>query len=478
MMRRKSQNEIMIVDEKQLLINSSLINEHEYLSPVLAKFEKISKDDLENPENGIYFTDEVANFFRYSFDTLMEAVEEQWEQAAFYEIVERGTQPCQLCGNEQLINIHKIRNIITLKELLVGSDCIDKFKISKAAEVSQSIRKKKKDADALRRQTEINVQIPNIGANLRQWYQALNDNPIVLPKPLETDTRAFLDEAYTLYENYINGKDMRNSITRINELIPQISTCFNSIESFNKENQDKPYVCNRVYKNWLANEYGENSEVLDKIKENDGFICNITIKFIHHIPFVNQHIGYIKGFLSEQGMEYINNEENILYFKYKRDEHYTFALQCSSSMFMRKCAELNNDIFTINMNEFKNLLGFTDSPKEIDSPIGFCNELLREIGYHVFLNDNTKKYFIVKSPVNQRNRRGSESQYSQVDIKVLIDKIRLEIYTKTDDELFEILKKYLNQLKHWKSKEEYKELTAIDNEFLRGEHYIYRKPRR
>jgi len=84
----------------------------------------------------------------------------------------------------------------------------------------------------------------------------------------------------------------------------------------------------------------------------------------------------------------------------------------------------------------------------------------------------------VKSSFAQSNGRVSESQYSQVQIKVLFEKIRPEIYTKTDDEIHEILKNHLNQLRNWKSKEEYKELTAIDNEFLRGEHYIYRKPRR
>lgn len=84
----------------------------------------------------------------------------------------------------------------------------------------------------------------------------------------------------------------------------------------------------------------------------------------------------------------------------------------------------------------------------------------------------------MKSSFAQSNGRVSESQYSQVQIKVLFEKIRPEIYTKTDDEIHEILKNHLNQLRNWKSKEEYKELTAIDNEFLRGEHYIYRKPRR
>ena len=98
MTRRKSSNEIMIADEKQLLINSSLIDEHDYLLPALDKFDKIFKYDLENSSNTIYFPDDVANFFKYSFDTLIEAVEEQWEQTTFFEVIERGTQPCQLCA--------------------------------------------------------------------------------------------------------------------------------------------------------------------------------------------------------------------------------------------------------------------------------------------------------------------------------------------------------------------------------------------
>ncbi|MCL2704086.1 MAG: hypothetical protein FWE91_10835 [Defluviitaleaceae bacterium] len=478
MTRRKSPNEVMIVDEKQLLVNSSFINEHEYLIPSINRFDKIFKDDLEIEEYKVYFTEDVANFFRYSFDTLMEAVEEQWEQTVFYEVIERGKQPCELCGNKQVINLYKIRNTVTNKELFVGSECIGKFKISKSVEVSQSIRKKKKDADSFRRQVEINVKIPSIGEQLREWYRLLNDNPIVLPGNLETDTRILINDSNDLYEDYINGKQMGIAIIKIKEFVPKILNCFESITSFNNKNQNKPYICTRELKRWITQIYGESPDVLDIIKGNNGFICNATIKYIHNMAFVQLQLNLIHKHLSEHKFEFINNNENLLYFKYKRDEHYTFALQCSPSMFMEKCAELSDSTFSINIIEFKNLLNFADKSKEIDTPIGFCNELIRGTGFYIFQNDANHKYYVVKNPNLQRDRDGYEMRYSLIDISHILDKIRLGIYTKTDDELIETLKSYLNQLRNWKSKKEYKELNEIDNEFLRGDNYIYRKPRR
>jgi len=476
MIRKKSPNEIMIVNEKQLLLNSSLIDEHKYLKPLLDKFDKIFKDDLEKPEYKVYFTDDIANFLRYTFNTLMEAVVEEWEKVVFLETVDKGAQPCQLCGNKGLVEIHKIKNKKTNKELLVGSDCIDKFSIGKDIEVSQSMRKMKKDKDSLRRRTEINVQIPNISEILPQWHKALNENPIVLPIALETDTKAFLDEADMLCKNYIDGKDMRKSIARIEELVPIISGCFDSIESFNNENKEKSYICSRTYKKWIIDKHGENSKVLYKIKVNGGFICNETIKAIHDIAFVRQHISLIEEHLSEHNLKFVKDEGSFFYFNYKRDEYFSFELVCSSKAFMEKCAELHNGIFSINIDEFKKLLKFSESAIENNSPINFCNELIRATGYYIFRNDDTMKYFVVKRP--NHHERNSGEQYSEIKLKHIRDNILNEIQTKSDDELLKILEKWLSQLKNWKSREEYKELTSIDNQFLHGERHIYRKPRR
>ena len=464
MSRRKGSNQLTVSDEKQLLVHSSLINQHEYLMPAMSKFDKISKSDLENPDYIDYFPKDVASFFMYSFDTLIGEAEKEWEQDSYCEEIPIGQRACELCGYARLKFLHKIRNNITSKELHVGSECISKFNnIYKSAEVSQAVKVKKRDAAALRRQANINEKIPDIKNMLDDWHKKLHDNPIVLPTYLEESIRKLLNAASSLYEEYVSGKSCETSVFyEINKIIPQIDASIQEMEAFNKENQNKPYVCTKAYKDWIDKIHPDKSNVImGKIKENCGMLCNETVKYLHYVPFVKTQLKLMEDVLAKHKLFLVSDDDDLK-FKYAKSDHFSFVMKCGYGEFMLDCAELNNSVFSIKMDSLLEKLKFDDHTV----PVNFINELIRNKGYRIYYHDESKKWFVI---------RNNDRLCCPIDISFYLKSINPEFHIKSDDELSDILTRIIKMIKKWKP---LKELTEIDERFIEGEHSIYRRPRR
>ena len=104
--------------------------------------------------------------------------------------------------------------------------------------------------------------------------------------------RKLLNTASSLYEEYVSGKSCEPTVfCEINKIIPQIDASIQEMEAFNKENQNKPYVCTKGYKDWIDKTHSDKSDlIIGKIKENCGMLCNETVKYLHYVPFVKTQL--------------------------------------------------------------------------------------------------------------------------------------------------------------------------------------------
>ena len=330
------------MEQRQLVLNSVIIDEYPKLKRVLGKYKNIVKKDLEDDDN---FDSELRNIIENVFKKIMEVAVEEWYGANEFVVIDpinkKDRTKCSLCGTPN-IYIYHITNRHNNIKLNVGSECINKFpgidnKLLKGMTINQAKSKAIKDAKRLRRLEVFNSRFPNSSTLLLDWKKEYINLPIILPIDLHNSLTTLHEDTDHIFQSYENGQGTNEDLDKFEELINLRRELINRANEFINLNKDQKFICSKEIYNWLRELGSEGDKIIEIIRNNESMLTKESITSIYESKFLDKVIADFKVMLLHTNVTIERVLDGDIYFKFKdRKRRLECSLYLSVKDFMQR----------------------------------------------------------------------------------------------------------------------------------------------
>lgn len=319
------------MEERQLVLNSAIIDEYPKLKKVLGKYKRIGIKDLENYDD---FDADLRNVIIHVFKQIMEVAVEEWYGAHEFITIDpinpKDRTRCSLCGRRN-IYIYHITNRHNNIKLNVGSECINKFSgIDNKALMGMTIKQAKskavKEAHRLRRIEAFNNRFPDSKVMLSNWKKEYNNLPIILPNDLHNNLTILYEEADGIYKTYESGRGTNEDLDKFGEIINLREELINKTNEFINLNKDQKFICSKEIYNWLRELGSEGDKIIEIIRNNESMLTKESITSIYESKFLDKVIADFKVMLLHTNVTIERVLDGDIYFKFKDRKR---RLECS-----------------------------------------------------------------------------------------------------------------------------------------------------
>lgn len=301
---------LVIEREKNLILKSDILNDY-------PKFKEFLENTPVLDESEIHILDEeMRNFFEGGiFDAVISRAPKEWEvdKAKTLELEDKDIKNCQIC-NHPIKNLFYIINKINKKYMIVGSTCVTKFGILDKNELDKLL----KERETIKRREEINKSINNIEKTFRELELFIEKSPIIIKNKVINKFISLKEEAFSLYEKYINFNletHEKNDITsKIKEILIKIKDEKNKINEYIDTNKNAKFIVTKdIFKS-----IDYNDECRNNLQE-EGFVSYKNIFRIKDIKFIKSLINDFNKYLINQNMKIIGAYESSREVYYQID---------------------------------------------------------------------------------------------------------------------------------------------------------------
>lgn len=395
-MSRKMTKSDLSRDEISLLINSEEAKDTKLygnLYEILLKLRELKAITLEELEaNNLNYYGISA--LSYNKHTLIDNATKEWK--ATTDIIDnpKRSARCQLCNAPKLRYECHIRNIKNNIELLVGSECVNKFKIDGYLNQRKQLAEIHKGHKIVQRRNEFYNRFPDYEDFISEAEEYFATLPILLPYELYTKIQNTIDRMKLISAKYINeGKKPYDSQLDSFELFQLALDNYSKIknESDNHINKyiNKEFICERSEINWLISEKKLN--LLQKISENEGLYTLSTLRNVYSIDFVKKHL---ESVLSKNNSDLVKferlDESSIIFSFNKLGYQFPILFRIHLKDFMQyigaNCIIKSN--FTYGSKEILSISTIINSKGNLISIIEYIDNLMNLLNC-VFLVDDT-----------------------------------------------------------------------------------------
>ena len=297
-------------DEISLLINSEEAKDVQLygnLYEILLKLRElkaITLEELEEHDLNYYGISALS----YNKQTLIDNATKEWK--ATTDIIDnpKRNARCQLCNAPKLRYECHIRNIKNNIELLVGSECVNKFKIDGYLNQRKQMAEIHKGHKVVQRRNEFYNRFPDFENFITEAEEYFATLPILLPYKLYKKMQDTIDRMRLISTKYIKeGKKPYNSQLDSFELFQLALDNYSKIKSESDNHINiyinKEFICERSEIDWLISE--NKLSLLQRISENEGLYTLSTLKNIYSIDFTKK---YLKSILSKNNSDLVKFE--------------------------------------------------------------------------------------------------------------------------------------------------------------------------
>ena len=343
-MEKKRKRRVLIdMEERQLVLNSAIIERYPKLKEILKKYERIYEKDIMNSRD---FDDELKNIILYVFSDIKAQAEKEWYGTGTMHIINPSNPKdrikCSLCGTRN-VYIYYIINRHNNKKLNVGSECIERFpgidtRLPGGMTPKQYKNKRMREYAELKRLEDFNKVFPDARKMLSKWNTEYSHLPIILPTDLHNNIMDIHKEANMIFKNYIKGKDSKRSLIRFGVLIDEREKLMLQARSFITKNKDNKFVCTREIYNWLIKQdlYYNKEELINDIRNNSSTLNGDAISLIYERKFIYKLLDDFKKMIIGEKVSILGNDDKNIYFQFRDDkEKIKIKLYLPSREFMK-----------------------------------------------------------------------------------------------------------------------------------------------
>lgn len=424
--KRRKQKVVISLEERQLVLNSEVVNNYPFLDNLLKKYDRIYQSDFVDTSD---FNKEARTFILYSFKKVVDEASKEWfaSYSEAEEIVEDKMywKHCSLCNapNKYIFYIHNRLNGI---ELNVGSECITKFPLINEINgnsIEGLKRNRIKQYNLITRINKFNESYPGAETMIRQWREDYNNLPFVMPIGIHERAENIFKNADLIYKDYISGKSNDQSISLFSNVIDDYKTLKSDIDRHIKINASEGFVCTLQIKDWLLK--NKRNSVLLEIMQDGGILSQKTISAIYFNEFVMKYLQDFKNILSDSEIQIDSIRDNKILFKYSTNSKDIIYFECSLKSFMSQFGGyiISNNNFKIPQSQLTPIVNILWDEKNINSIFDKLNLSLNKTNYSLqydfdkneveYVNKGTKCFAVGKASVFLNAHKALLFKYNQ-----------------------------------------------------------------
>ena len=391
-------------DEISLLVNSEEAkntNLYGNLYDILLKIRKlkaVSLDELENLNLNYHGVSALV----YNKHTLIDNATREW--IATTDIVDnpKRNASCQLCNASNLRYECHICNMHNKKELLVGSECVNKFKINGYLDQKKQLVQIQKGHKIVQRRNEFYRYFPDYERIIFDAENYFNTLPILLPYELYTKLQETITRMRLIYIKFINEgkkpfKSEMNSFELFQLALDQYNKLKEQSDQFILNNENKPLICRRREINWMISNNKLN--LLQEISENEGIYTRYTLKQIYLADFVVEKLNlFVERNISVQFKIEKINKSGIIFSFNKSGYYPTISFPISLNSFMNSIGAncIIDSIYTYSDKEIIECSHTFNSKRNLKSILNYTYNFINKLNCALFIDEETNTLILYR----------------------------------------------------------------------------------
>lgn len=414
-MSRKMTKSDLSRDEISLLINSEEAKDTQLYGNLyeillqLSDLKAITLDELENRNLNYYGISALS----YNKHTLIDNATKEWK--ATTDIIDNPKRDarCQLCNAPKLRYECHIRNVKNNVELLVGSECVNKFKIDGYLDQRKQLAQIHKGHKIVQRRNQFYSHFPDYEdfiSNAENYFSTL---PILLPYELYTKLQNTIERMRIIATKYVNeGKkpydSQYDSFGLFQLAMDNYNKLKNDSDNHVRNNINKELVCKRQEIDWLISE--KKTKLLKQISENDGFYTFPTLQNMYSPSFIKMYLELILLRNNSDLMKFERIIGSRLIFSFNKfgyQPSILFDIHLKDFMqYIGANCIINND-FTYGSKEILSISTIINSKENLYSIIEYTDNMMNLLNC-VFLVDDTSNSLYLCRKGDRAVRRFSD----------------------------------------------------------------------
>lgn len=403
-MSRRMTKSYLSRDEISLLIHSEepkntklYGNLYEILLQI-KELKAITLEELENRNLNYYGISALS----YNKNTLINNTTKEWQATS--EIIDnpKRSARCQLCNAPKLRYECHIRNIKNNIELLVGSECVNKYKINGYIEQEKQLKDIKKGQKIVQRRNLFYNRFPDYEDFISDAEKYFSNLPILLSVDLYSDLENVIKRMRVIATMYINeGKKPYKSKYDSFELFQLAINQYNKLKIKSDEyvstNISKKFICKRMEIDWLISQNKLN--LLEKISSNKGIYTLSTLQGIYSISFVQQYISLISAKNISNNMKFEKfSGNNIIFSFHKFGYSYPILFSASLKDFMKQIGAscIIEDDFTYTDKNILSISHIINIKRNLFSILEYIDNIMRKLNCAFLIDDSSNSLYLYR----------------------------------------------------------------------------------
>jgi hypothetical protein len=302
--RIRQQKEVM------LLLYGQAINVFPWLRSLLQEKVKLGRPFLTVGDVTALSSDR-QQFVRNTLPSLVTIASGEWKCEKNYAQADGGEGNkdnwvrCALCNTPNRW-VFYIVNQGNGNRLNVGSDCITYFGIDTG---NQTMDQMKRDATRLRREHEVDLQIPGVEQLITSWDDHLVTYPILIPASFERKYRELGKQFKDCFEEYKNDKShqvvsgLGATVVSLKSLLKEREQLVAQMDLHCQTHGNDKSVVTRAMVTWLEQRGTQESRLaIYWLKEDEGFVTARTAHRIAEPGFMQSLVPILDAKLREVGL--------------------------------------------------------------------------------------------------------------------------------------------------------------------------------
>lgn len=334
--------------------------------------------------------------------TLIDNATKEWRATSTVEINYEKTARCQLCNASNLKFECHIRNIKNNIELLVGSNCVNEFKIDGYIEQEKQLKDIKKGQKIVQRRNEFYSRFPNYEEFISDAEKYFSTLPILLSFDLYSDLENVIKRMRVIATMYINErkkpyKSKYDSFELFQLAINQYNKLKVKSDQYVSKNKNKKLICKRSEIDWLMaqNKLG----LLHKISSNNSTYTLSTLQGIYSISFVQQYISLISTKNISNTVKFEKLSDNNIIFSFHKFG-YSNPILFSTSLqdFMRQIGAscIIEDDFTYTGKNILSISHIINTKRNLFSILEYIDDIMKTLNCAFLVDDSSNSLYLYR----------------------------------------------------------------------------------
>lgn len=391
-------------DEISLLINSEEAKNTQLYGNLydillqIKELKAISLEELERRNLNYYGISALS----YNKRTLIDNATKEWQ--ATTDIIDNPERnaSCQLCNAPRLRYECHIRNLHNNVNLLVGSECVNKFKINGYIDQNKQLLQIQKGHKIVQRKNEFYKRFPDCEQFIVDADKYFSTLPILLPYDIYTKLQDAVNRLRLIYSKYVNENkkpfySIMDSFELFQLAINQYSKFKLLADNYVSENMSNPLICKRREINWLIS--NNKQELLKQISENNGIYTLDTLKNICLFNFVKEYsnLFLLRNQSSLFKLEKFSNNSIIFSFN-KLGYHPSLVFIVPLDKFMLNIGAncIINNSYTYSGKDILNISRIADSIENLYSILNYIDNIMNRFSCVFLVDDSTNSLYLYR----------------------------------------------------------------------------------